>query len=149
MASKPTDIALGDTIIGTGSKTVYKLDGAVLNAWARGDDSLESIATDRDDPKYVNATPNYDNAGTFGNMTADPGEGAHHYLYARTKATVGDRIELSSQTYRNSSYTVFIQMGSTGGALSDNQDAVAVYGQWNGTNLEYTAVDAEGEGEGD
>ena len=30
---------------------------------------------------------------------------------------------------------MFIRMGSMGGNQADAQDAVAVYGQWNGTNL--------------
>ena len=56
-------------------------------------------------------------------------------LYNKLRAVIGDNITLSSQTYRNSEYTVFIRMGSMGGNQSDAQDAVAVYGQWNGTNL--------------
>ena len=61
----------------------------------------------------------------------------NHYLYNRIRSTVGDKIELTSQTYRNSEYTVFIRMGTTGGNQADKQDAIAVYGQWNGTNLSY------------
>lgn len=57
-------------------------------------------------------------------------------LYNKLRAAIGDSINLSSQTYRNSEYTVFIRMGSTGGNNAAAQDAVAVYGQWNGTNLE-------------
>ena len=72
--------------------------------------------------------------GIFKDMTA--GTGAQSgYLYNRVRATVGDKIELSSQTYRNSEYTVFIRMGSTGGNQATAQDAIQVYGQWNGTNL--------------
>ena len=74
----------------------------------------------------------------FGNMTSAGGhEGAAKSgkLYNRVRATVGDKIELSSQTYRNSEYTVFIRMGSTGGNEAIAQDALMVYGQWNGTNL--------------
>ena len=56
-------------------------------------------------------------------------------LYNKLRAVIGDSIVLSSQTYRNSEYTVFIRMGSMGGNQADAQDAVAVYGQWNGTNL--------------
>ena len=67
---------------------------------------------------------------SFGSMT-------NHYLYNRIRSTVGDKIELTSQTYRNSEYTVFIRMGTTGGNQADKQDAIAVYGQWNGTNLSY------------
>ena len=79
-------------------------------------------------------------AGTnliFGSMTSAGGVGTAKAgkLYNRVRATVGDKIELSSQTYRNSEYTVFIRMGSTGGNQATAQDAIAVYGQWNGTNL--------------
>ena len=88
----------------------------------------------------------------FGNMDSsgtavDDNSGK---LYNRVRATVGDKIELSSQTYRNSNYTVFICMGSTGGNQATAQDAVRVYGQWNGTNLaeaakaEATAKSAKG-----
>lgn len=56
-------------------------------------------------------------------------------LYNKLRAVIGDNIVLSSQTYRNSEYTVFIRMGSMGGNQVSQQDAVAVYGQWNGTNL--------------
>ena len=72
--------------------------------------------------------------GIFKDMTAGTGAQAG-YLYNRVRATVGDKIELSSQTYRNSEYTVFIRMGSTGGNQATAQDAIQVYGQWNGTNL--------------
>ena len=50
-------------------------------------------------------------------------------------AVIGDKVELTSQTYRNSNYTVFIRIGSTGGNQASAQDAIKVYGQWNGTNL--------------
>jgi prepilin-type N-terminal cleavage/methylation domain-containing protein len=81
---------------------------------------------------YVFGNPDYSTGGTFSTMSADE---ANCYLYNRTRATVGDSIVLTSQTYRNSEYTIFIRMGTTGGAQADAQDAVAVYGQWNGTNL--------------
>jgi type IV pilus assembly protein PilA len=60
---------------------------------------------------------------------------ANTYLYNRLRATIGDTVTLTSQTYRNSNYTVFIRMGSTGGNEASAQDAIAVYGQWSGTNL--------------
>ena len=75
---------------------------------------------------------------TFGEMQSTGGTAAtakSGKLYNRVRATVGDKIELSSQTYRNSEYTVFIRMGSTGGNQASAQDAIQVYGQWNGTNL--------------
>ena len=80
--------------------------------------------------------------GYFGTMKSDGSKTAieadtklEGKLYNRVRATVGDKIELSSQTYRNSEYTVFIRMGSTGGNQATAQDAIQVYGQWNGTNL--------------
>ena len=57
------------------------------------------------------------------------------YLYNKLRSTVGDAIKVSSQTYRNSTYTIFISMGTTGGNQADKQDAIQVYGQYNGTNL--------------
>ena len=56
-------------------------------------------------------------------------------LYNRLRSTIGDTIKVSSQTYRNSTYTIFISMGTTGGNQADKQDAIKVYGQYNGTNL--------------
>ena len=56
-------------------------------------------------------------------------------VYNRLRSTVGDTIKVSSQTYRNSTYTIFISMGTTGGNQADKQDAIQVYGQYNGTNL--------------
>ena len=70
-------------------------------------------------------------AGGVGDVTS-PRTGK---LYNNLRAVIGDTITLSSQTYRNSEYTVFIRMGSMGGNNASSMDAVAVYGQWNGTNL--------------
>ena len=70
---------------------------------------------------------------TLEEMTSSGGQGGQ--LYNKLRAVIGDNITLSSQTYRNSEYTVFIRMGSMGGNQASAQDAVAVYGQWNGTNL--------------
>ena len=71
-------------------------------------------------------------------------------LYNRVRSTVGDTIKVNSQTYRNSDYTIFISMGSTGGNQSDKQDAIKVYGQYNGTNLPEVAnasnIDSESQG---
>ena len=81
----------------------------------------------------------------FGSMTSAGGTAKtakSGKLYNRVRATVGDKIELSSQTYRNSNYTVFICMGSTGGNQATAQDAIRVYGQWNGTNLDKICAEA-------
>ncbi|MDD5883616.1 MAG: type II secretion system protein [Firmicutes bacterium] len=73
---------------------------------------------------------------TLGEMTTAGGQKGQ--LYNKLRAQIGDNITLSSQTYRNSDYTVFIRMGSLGGNDASAQDAVAVYGQWSGTNLPAT-----------
>lgn len=56
-------------------------------------------------------------------------------IYSAIRSVMGDEISLNSQTYRNSDFTIFIRMGTTGANDAANQDAVVVYGQFNGTNL--------------
>ena len=56
-------------------------------------------------------------------------------LYNRLRSVIGDKLKTTSQTYRNSDYTIFIRVGSTGGAEAVQQDAIQVWGQFNGTNL--------------
>ena len=120
----------------------YKLKDAIINKFVAEGQVGTVAATrkisskyraDADDVKYINKTPDWANKGTLGTMAS--GTSNNTYLYNRVRATVGDTITLSSQTYRNSEYTVFIRMGSTGGNQATAQDAIAVYGQWNGTNL--------------
>ena len=57
-------------------------------------------------------------------------------LYNRLRSVIGDKLDTTSQTYRNSDYTIFIRVGSTGGAEAVMQDAIQVWGQFNGTNLD-------------
>lgn len=121
----------------------YTLADAIINKFVAAGQTESVAATmkvaaqggraDADSVKYINKTPDYANKGTFGTMAS--GTSNNTYLYNRTRATIGDTVELTSQTYRNSEYTVFIRMGSTGGNQATAQDAIQVYGQWNGTNL--------------
>ncbi len=64
-------------------------------------------------------------------------------LYARLKSTVGEEIVSTSQTYRNSDYTIFIRCGTTGGNQANAQDAIVAYGQYNGTNLSAASLSVE------
>jgi prepilin-type N-terminal cleavage/methylation domain-containing protein len=57
------------------------------------------------------------------------------YLYSNVKSTIGEKLELTSATYKNSEYTIFIRLGTSGGADESKADAVEVYGQFSGTNL--------------
>lgn len=114
------------------NKSEFILTEGIINKFIQ---TGARVATDRgevDSIAYVNATPDYATKGTLGTLTTGNG---HNYLYNRVRATIGNNIFLTSQTYRNSDYTVFIRMGSTGGNKAEAQDAIAVYGQWNGTNL--------------
>lgn len=69
-------------------------------------------------------------------------------LHSSVRQSIGNEVILTSQTYRNSEFTVFIRIGSTGGNDAAAQDAVKVYGQFSGTNLsgphEYTKASAFG-----
>ena len=56
-------------------------------------------------------------------------------VYNAMRQVMGDVIKLTSQTYRNSDYTIFIKIGSTGGGQANAQDAIEAYGQYSGTNL--------------
>jgi type IV pilus assembly protein PilA len=61
-------------------------------------------------------------AADVANSTAD------NQLYTRVLAGIGEKIKITSQTYRNSNYTIFIEMGAA-------DEAVVVHGEWDGTNL--------------
>ena len=105
------------------NKATYDLKDGIVNGNTTGTGNVIAAGTEKD--------------GVFGGMSSAGSDaaGTTGKLYNRVRATVGDKIELSSQTYRNSEYTVFIRMGSTGGNQAEAQDAIGVYGQWNGTNL--------------
>ena len=119
----------------------FTLSQGVVNAFVRPTNQQDAnvtvnvaAASTLSGQKYYTAGgPDYANKGTLGTMAA--GTNANNYLYNRVRSVIGDRIEMTSQTYRNSQYTVFIRIGSTGGNQANAQDAIKVYGQWNGTNL--------------
>ena len=126
----------------------FVLKNGVINWAVLSSDKADLICTDRvaDSVKYFQAdeTPTFSSNGTMGTMTKKEMTDKtveHHYLYNRVRVNIGDAIDISSQTYRNSDYTVFIRMGSTGGNDASAADAVKVYGQWNGTNLEFSEPD--------
>lgn len=124
----------------------YTLSEAVVNAFVRAENQADTNVKPAADSviasehKYYNGVPKYlgsgdvAGVGTLSTMCAGSNT-TNHYLYNRVRSVIGDRVELTSQTYRNSQYTVFIRIGSTGGNQADAQDAIKVYGQWNGTNL--------------
>lgn len=64
-------------------------------------------------------------------------------LLARVESTVGKELGLSSQTYRNSDYTLFIGLNSTGGKAGSAQNVIKIYGQFDGTNLQMSDINFE------
>ena len=64
--------------------------------------------------------------------------GDTEYLYNIVRQSIGNDVIQTSQTYRNSEYTIFIRLGTTGGNDTSKQDAVVAYGQYSGTNLPET-----------
>ena len=120
---------------------VFVMKNAVINKYIQ-DDTEDGIntsvpTTDRaetaDNIVYVNQTPDYEVKGTLGSMTS--ADSSTPYFYHRLRSVDGNKIEITSQTYRNSEYTIFIRMGRTGGNKDTTQQSIVVYGQWNGTNL--------------
>lgn len=61
-------------------------------------------------------------------------------LCTKVSDELGNAMTINSQTYRNSEYTVFVRMGTSG-------ETISVYGQWNGTNT-ITRATAPGSGSG-
>ena len=122
-------------------ETVYKLDGVMRgvtitfapDAAASNNATLDLIKGHVN--KYLPSGKK-----TYGGLTgaaASPklADIPESELYNSLRATVGDKIAISSQTYRNSEYTIFISMGTTGGQEAAAQDAIKVWGQFSGTNL--------------
>ena len=126
---------------GNGSK--YIIANAIVNKFVQTDgntcdqlvQSTNLLATgrDADDVGYKFDIPNYAHQGVLGNFAF--GSSKINYLYNRVRATVGDEVEIKSNTYRNSEYTIFVRLQQTNGNDSFPQDAIVVYGQWNGTHL--------------
>lgn len=133
-AYKPNGNMRGMTITfktdGGTNNAVFVMGKALINQMSTQDSSTSSKAIPLGtDAQKGDATQRV----ALEDMTTTDGQKGQ--LYNKLRAVIGDNITLTSQTYRNSEYTVFIRMGSMGGNQASAQDAVAVYGQWNGTNL--------------
>jgi len=107
---------------------------------------------------YINDIPTYRNNQTTTTKEAksnfvacDYLEGAAHTdriqfshddlknALARVESVIGKTVKITSQTYRNSDYTIFVEMAS----IKDGKNnGIRVKGEWNGTNLYVT--DASG-----
>ena len=116
-----------------GNSSVFVIGDAIVNA---GLADGARAASDRQNSTISYYGGDEWTGQALSTLSAQSSNDNHNYLYNRVRATVGDEIVLTSQTYRRSDYTVFIRMGSTGGNSAAGQDSVKVYGQWNGTNLQ-------------
>ena len=57
------------------------------------------------------------------------------HLLKHLTLLIGHSVNISSRTYRNSEFTVFVRLGPTNSNDVIDQDAVEIYGQFSGTNL--------------
>lgn len=119
-AGRATTITF-NPIQGQNNTTIYSMDSAIVNDMTYGNGS---VAHDR---VMQNALINNNqcylkNASINNNSTG--------YTYNKLRQTVGDNIVSTSQTYRNSSFTIFIQFKQ-----KDGVTVAEVNGQFNGTNL--------------
>ena len=91
------------------------------------------------EPDHTNANATYNLKDAVINKFVGPNNDVKlvscEYVYSSLKAAMGETIVLDSNTYKNSEFTVFIRLGTTGGNDAEKQDAVKVYGQYSGTNL--------------
>lgn len=116
--------------IGPDGKTVYKMESAIVNDMSYGNGSdgqnriMEGTLIDNNQCYFKNT-----GTSTIG-MT-----------YAAVKQSVGDTILNNSQTYRNSSFTVFIRF-----TQKDGVTVADVYGSFNGTNVYDGAEASKGSG---
>ena len=122
-------------------ETVYKLDGVMRgvtitfapDAAASNNATLDLLKGHVN--KYLPSGKKTYGGLTGANASPKLADIPESELYNSLRATVGDKITINSQTYRNSEYTIFISMGTTGGQEAAAQDAIKVWGQFSGTNL--------------
>lgn len=137
-----------------GNKTKYNIENAIVNKALQLTGSegkhpyctgatnfVQSPIPDQDPLKYSCETPDYTTNGILKHMY-DVGQ-AESKLYAKLKSTFGSTLELDSQTYRNSDFTVFIYLPLVDWTETVQDDVIEVYGQFNGTNISQLYVPEE------
>ena len=106
--------------------STYSLRNGRINKFANSEKTARTVNL-----TYFSATPNK-TAMTLGAMQVD--DSTKHCLYNSISEEIEDQLTITSQTYRNSEYTIFICVDIVDGRDS-KQNSIDVYGQWNGTNL--------------
>ena len=118
--------------VGSNNATIYRMDSAIINDMTYGNGSMAHGRV-MEGALIENNQCYLKNASLNGNQTG--------YTYNRVRQTIGDSIINNSQTYRNSSFTIFIRF-----TQKDGVTVADVSGQFNGTNLYEGAPAAIGSG---
>lgn len=120
---------------GPQSKTQYRLDKAIVNDMTYGNGS---VANDRviSGTQAENVQCYFKNASINGKQTG--------HTYNEVRQTIGDDVITTSQTYKNSSFTIFIIF-----TQKDGTTVADVNGSFNGTNLDIGAPASKGSGTDD
>ena len=105
--------------------SILEVDNAIINKALRGGNVKVTDNRKPDDVSYTGGkAPKYDKFGTLATMTADETtHKLHEYLVNNTSL----RVEIESERYRNSDFTIFIN--------TQDPENIQVYGQWGGYNL--------------
>lgn len=92
-------------------KYYYVIGDGIINEYVRPNSTVQG----REDIDVVHEgkTPDYENHGTV--KTLKGPDAANQYLYARVRATVGEKVEMVSSYYRDVPLTVFIALETTDG----------------------------------
>ena len=111
---------------------VFLLDNAIVNDMTYGNGSIAP-------PRVIEGAKLKDVQSSFKGVSN--GSSSSGLLYHQLSKTIGTNFELSSQTYKNSSYTVFIIWSRAAG-----MPTATVYGLFNGTNLDKNSPASMGTG---
>jgi hypothetical protein len=116
-------------------KIGYEIKNGIVNKFLQPVDSkipllnhsTNTIATNRnaDAIEYIDGKPDYLTTGTLGSLNVND-----NAIYQALQKEFGEFIEIKSETYKNSEFTIFIHMPQ-----KDSDGDVKIYGQWNGINL--------------
>lgn len=129
-SGRATTITFNPTTLG--DAIVYRMDNAIVNDMTYGNGSTANgreIKGNRIDDiqcYFKNASLSEQRTG---------------YTYNEVRQTVGDFVDITSQTYRKSSFTVFIKFSQ-----KDGTTVAEVEGLFNGTNLYTGAESSNGSG---
>ena len=120
----------------------YIFKDAIINKFVADgqvgtNNSTKKMTKDRiaDTVAYRQQVPEYLTNGTLSTF-AVPNKFSNAYLYNKIWESLGSSINIESQTFMNSEYTIFIHIPSRISEDAPHLNDIEVWGQYNGTNLE-------------